>query len=845
MAFFDATTMRFTLRVGLPALLTLAATVAIVLVSLGRMADDVNQVEARLTERSVDAAVRSDIRRLAETHKDYAQWDDVARYLYGTVDREWAFDNVFVSTGDRVLFDTLYLLDEDMQPVLAYRNGEAVATPLAEAFGPSVATLLAGLPRDGRTYAVRTGIVEGAFGLAAVAAGPAVPQSADFENPPARSRFLVMGKALDEAAVARLGEDYSIDGLHLVAPAAAGPLAHKLADPDGTVIGALAWAPAVMGSTARAEVSSAVLAMLALVGLTMGLLIALALRGWQEVRKREQSLDAALNNMGHGLCMFDPGHRLATFNQRFLDIFGIPLGRIAAGMSLAEVLDVARAADKDPEGALAAQRNLMADPASGPVITTLANDRIISIVHRPAADGGFVATFEDITERRLAEQRVAHLAHYDALTDLPNRVTFYERMEAALGHLHRGETLAVISLDLDHFKSVNDTLGHPIGDQLLQAAAGRMRSCVRGDDIVARLGGDEFAIVQTAVATPADTTALASRLIETVGGSYDIDGRQLVVGASIGIAIAPSDGREPDVLMKNADLALYRAKADGGGAYRFFEAGMDARMQTRRAIELDLRKAALKSEFDVFYQPIIDLRTGRITTCEALIRWRHPERGMVPPAEFIPIAEETGLIVPIGEWVLRHACAEAATWPGNVTLSVNLSPAQFKSRDLVPVIVSALATSGLPPKRLELEITELVLLQESEGAFAVLHKLRKLGIKIAMDDFGTGYSSLGYLRSFPFDKIKIDQSFIRDLPKKEESLAIVRAVVGMSSSLGITTTAEGVETKAELDTLTAEGCDEFQGYIFSQARPAVELKQLLAGPAPGAAARAADGPSAA
>jgi predicted signal transduction protein with EAL and GGDEF domain len=297
--------------------------------------------------------------------------------------------------------------------------------------------------------------------------------------------------------------------------------------------------------------------------------------------------------------------------------------------------------------------------------------------------------------------------------------------------------------------------------------------------------------------------------------------------------------------MKNADLALYRAKADGGGAYRFFEAGMDARMQARRAIELDLRKATLKGEFEVFYQPIIDLKTGRITSCEALIRWHHPERGMVPPAEFIPIAEETGLIVPIGEWVLRHACAEAATWPGDVTLAVNLSPAQFKSRELVPTIVSALATSGLPPKRLELEITELVLLQESEGAFAVLHKLRKLGIKIAMDDFGTDYSSLGYLRSFPFDKIKIDQSFIRDLPKKEESLAIVRAVVGMSSSLGITTTAEGVETRAELDSLAAEGCDEFQGYIFSQARPAVELKELLAGAAPGVAARVVEGPSAA
>ena len=292
------------------------------------------------------------------------------------------------------------------------------------------------------------------------------------------------------------------------------------------------------------------------------------------------------------------------------------------------------------------------------------------------------------------------------------------------------------------------------------------------------------------------------------------NGHQVVVGASVGIAIAPSDGDEPDLLMKNADLALYRAKADGGGVYRFFEVEMDARMQARRALELDLRKAVVKGEFELYYQPIIDVKTGQITSCEALIRWHHPERGMIPPLEFIPVAEETGLIVPIGEWVLRQACAEAARWPKQVTIAVNLSPAQFKSRNLVPTVINALATSGLPADRLELEITELVLLQDNEGAFAILHQLRDLGIKIAMDDFGTGYSSLGYLRSFPFDKIKIDQSFIRDLPAKEDSVAIVRAVVGLSSSLGITTTAEGVETKEQLASLTSEGCNEFQGFFF-------------------------------
>jgi diguanylate cyclase (GGDEF)-like protein len=358
------------------------------------------------------------------------------------------------------------------------------------------------------------------------------------------------------------------------------------------------------------------------------------------------------------------------------------------------------------------------------------------------ADGGWVVTHEDITERLLAEEKIKHLAHYDALTDLPNRVTFYERMETALSRQRRSEFVAVLSLDLDRFKCVNDTLGHPVGDLLLQAAADRMRSCVRSEDMVARLGGDEFAIVQVSSTQTSDVSALATRLIEVVGAPYDLDGHQVNVGASVGIAIALTDGDKPDQLMKSADLALYRAKADGGGDYRFFEVEMDARMQARRALELDLRKAIVNGEFELYYQPIIDVKTRQITSCEALLRWHHPERGMVLPLEFIPVAENTGLIVPLGEWVLRQACAQAVRWPKHVTIAVNLSPAQFKSRNLVPTVVNALAASGLPAARLELEITEMVLVQDNDGAFAILYQLRNLGIRIAMDDFGTGYSSL-------------------------------------------------------------------------------------------------------
>ncbi|MFL5233275.1 MAG: EAL domain-containing protein, partial [Microvirga sp.] len=469
-------------------------------------------------------------------------------------------------------------------------------------------------------------------------------------------------------------------------------------------------------------------------------------------------------------------------------------------------------------------------------VVAIANGSPSDAANRLVAKGSdevatLARTFNDLIEhlgaRQTLEQRLEHMAHHDALTDLPNRLRLRQATENELARVQRGETIAVLCLDLDHFKSVNDTLGHPAGDCLLRTVAERLRQSVRETDIVARVGGDEFAVVQVAAEQPRGAIVLADRLIETLAKPFDLDGHQVVIGTSIGIALAPSDGLDTDQLMKNADMALYRAKADGRGVSRFFEPEMDAKMQARRTLEIDLRKALVEDEFELYYQPLVNLQSDAVSGFEALLRWNHPTRGLVPPSEFIPVAEEMGLIVPLGEKILRQACTEAAGWPDDIKVAVNLSPVQFKSKTLALAVISALASSGLPPHRLELEITESVLLQDSELTLTTLHQLRALGVRIAMDDFGTGYSSLSYLRSFPFDKIKIDQSFVRDMSGKEDSIAIVRAVAGLGKNLGMATTAEGVETQEQLRYLRQEGCTEVQGYLFSRPMPARNIRHLL------------------
>ncbi len=543
-------------------------------------------------------------------------------------------------------------------------------------------------------------------------------------------------------------------------------------------------------------------------------------------------LSAALEGMPQGLSMFDSELRLIVCNAHYAEMYRLDSEQTEPGTPLQTILEHRLATGTNPVDAddfidhtLAAA----ATPSLGVAEQELQDGRIISVISAPLSTGGGVTIHMDVTEKRNSEKQIAFLAHHDALTGLANRVQLRDQVAERLKQAALGRSFCVLSLDLDHFKDVNDTLGHSVGDALLCAVAERLRNLVGADDLVSRTGGDEFSIVHAGAKEPmAAAAGLAARLVEALSVPFDLTDHQVVIGASVGIVVAPADGEDTDQLLKNADMALYRAKDDGRGGFHFFEADMDAKAQARRVLELDLRKAVANAEFELYYQPIVNLAENRISGFEALLRWNHPTRGRVSPIEFIPLAEETGLITQIGAWVLRQACSEASTWPGGLRIAVNVSPVQFRNRNLVAVVMSALAASGLAPDRLELEITETVLMHNNETTLAMLHQLRNLGVRISMDDFGTGYSSLSYLRSFPFDKIKIDQSFIRDLIAKPDSIAIIRAVAGLGQSFGMTTTAEGVETREQLDQMRAEGCTEVQGFFFSEPRPASQLGDLLA-----------------
>lgn len=548
--------------------------------------------------------------------------------------------------------------------------------------------------------------------------------------------------------------------------------------------------------------------------------------------KLKDQLDAALSCMVQGLAMFDAGQRLVVANQRYAEIYDLPPQLLKPGVSLREILEY-RIAQGDLKGNVdEVLGSIFGHVPFGKLVgkyrSRLKDGRCIEVSVGPTAAGGTVTTHHDVTEQRQSEAKIAHMALHDALTQLANRTLLNERLAQALTRVMRSdEILAVHLLDLDQFKKVNDTLGHPTGDKLLKMVSDRLRGLVRDTDTIARIGGDEFVIVQVAISQPSEATSLAQRIIDSVIEPYDIDGHRVIVGTSVGIAIGPTNGTTAVHLMQNADLALYRAKGEGRGAFRFFEDQMDAEMHERRVRECEIRGALAAGQFELHYQPQVHLARNQIVGFEALIRWRHPEKGLLGADKFIPLAEEIGFIVPLGEWVIREACATAATWPDDLKVAVNVSPKQLKSPALVQVLVNTLAATRLAPQRLELEITETALMTDSEATLETLKRLRGLGIKLAVDHFGTGYSSLDHMQRFRFDKIKIDRTFVKSAAEGGDAPNIVRALVSLAGSLGMETTAEGVETQVQLDDVKAEGCTEMQGYHFSRALPADQIEQLF------------------
>lgn len=541
--------------------------------------------------------------------------------------------------------------------------------------------------------------------------------------------------------------------------------------------------------------------------------------------------DTALNNMPHGLAMFDADGRVLVVNRRWSEILPIDPETITTRSRceaiIAAYVELGLLSERDGGRIIEAVGTRRGDLASSQLEVT-AGDRNVDMTFQPMESGGLVVAIEDITEKRRTEARIAHMARHDALTGLPNRSLYQERLEAALAMMNGDDMLAVLFVDLDNFQQINDTLGHSMGDAVLIEVADRLRFTVGENDVVARFSADEFVILQTGARSEHDVISLAGRVIETIGDIVQVEGKAIACGASVGIALAPRDGTDADQLLKSADMALARAKAGGRGMLHFYEEEMDRRAQARRAIEMDLRRALQNDELAVYFQPLLNLKTLSVTTCEALVRWPHPVRGMISPAEFIPVAEETGLVLEMGRQVMRKACQACAGWPDGVRVAVNLSSVQFERDDVVAVVAEALNISGLDPSRLELEITETLLLKDSAPVLETLERLKAMGVRVSLDDFGTGYSSLSYLHKFPIDKVKIDRSFVRPITTDRKAAKLLRGVTRLGAELGLAVVVEGVETHEQLKMIDAAGVvTEIQGFILSPAVPDAQVRAMM------------------
>jgi diguanylate cyclase (GGDEF)-like protein len=711
MSYRDQVIARFGLRVVVPAVAVLVGALAIVIVSLGEMSDEVNRIEDRLTARSAEAALRVTIRRLEETHRDYAEWDDAVRNVYGDVNQAFMEETFSTSTIDAVFFDTAMLVDEVGGVRFAVHKDEALAAPPAELFGPSLTVLTRELVRDGTTYDVKTGVLATTWGLAIVAVGTVVPFTKDLEPRHERSRLLILSKVFDAGVVSRLSEDFLIPDFHLIDVASRGEHTLDIVDPAGTVVGALAWSPPSLGNQAHAEVSPTVFMMLALVGLTMAFLIAIALRGVREVERREAAARHAATN-----------------------------------------------------------------------------DELSGLPNRTA----LVAALDDATEARRTDRT----------------------------------PLAVVYLDLDGFKEVNDAFGHDAGDRLLQEVARGFRERSNGH-LLARVGGDEFAVVVSGPAAVKVACDLGWRLISFVSDPFEIDGRMITVGTSVGVAVADAADASAEELLRRADVAMYQAKQQGPNRLFVYDALIDTIRHERLEIADDLRRALREDQLDLVYQPVFDATTRAVVGVEALLRWNRPLFGPMPPSVFVAIAEQSGLIDELGTWTIRRACADGMAWP-TIKVSVNVSPAQFRNPNFDVLVAEILEATGFPPARLEFEVTESYFIVNPDQARRAIDTIRGLGIAVALDDFGTGYSSIGYLRSFSFDKLKLDRSMIIGLIDDERVQRLVKATVALAEALDLTVTAEGVETEEEADLLRNAGCAEFQGFFFAKPAAAAAISDLLA-----------------
>jgi diguanylate cyclase (GGDEF)-like protein/PAS domain S-box-containing protein len=836
---------RFGRRVVVPVSAIVLGAIIIVLAFVLITSVRQNTLALDASTRLAKTALAVKEREIGRNLKDYAVWEDAYKNLHVQLNREWAATdgNVGANILNSLGYEMAFVVDSQERTVYSVVDGEPglvdAATHFPTGFYPMI--------KQAATSANPVvGLLRGKTGVALVAATAILPPPGLGDPPAPEDRsILIFAKILNSAFLERMSEEYLLTDLALVGPVEkTGGAALNLISPYGEKLGQIRWTAEEPGTKLIRFVLPPIL--IALFGLSAfaWLVLRNARRSALSMEVSARTIQAYAQTLENSEARFrdvaeassdwiwetDPDLRLTYLSDRFSEVTGVAPASIL-GRSLEQFFS----SDSESDG----WTHLRGDTRLQNTFRDLrccyrdamGSRRICRLAGRPIVtpDGQFVGyrgTATDITPEVEAHARANHLALHDPLTELPNRVLLKDRLDYALNAALRDRTMvAVFCLDLDYFKEVNDTLGHGAGDTLLQQVGERLRQCVRASDTVARLGGDEFAILQVGIESPDEAHPVCRHVLNALQAPFRIGDHEIFIGTSIGVSIAPQDGIDHERLLRNADIALYRAKQAGRGFYQFFETQMDAELQERKALEQDLRQAIAKGELEVHYQPIVKVLGQRLNGVEALLRWRHPQRGLIPPETFIPIAEATGLVIAIGEWTLRTACEQVKAWPG-LHVAVNLSPVQFKHRDLVNTVTQVLQETGLEPRLLELEITESVLLYDTKAALEILNTLKNIGVRIAMDDFGTGYSSLAYLNSFPFDKIKIDKSFIADLNRTSKSNAIVKSVISLGRSLDIVITAEGVESGEQLKFLTDEGCKQIQGFYFGKAMSADELTRV-------------------